>query len=363
MGLPMKVLQVITDRDRRGAQVFAMDLHDGLTDLGIEVGTVALTAGRHGDLLPIPALGPTRLSWSSIRNLRTRAQSHDVVVAHGSSTLPACALALAVTGVPFVYRQISDPRFWAASWPRRLRVAIMLRRAAKVVTLSPRTSEVVREHYRLQSTAITVIPNAVPGHGFRPPRAEERHRARAALGLPTDGDVVAYVGALVEEKGVDAVVRAAASLPEVSFLVVGDGPERSKLEHLADEVAPGRVTFTGSLPSALEALFAADVVALPSRGGDSMPAVLIEAGLCGVPVVTTPIGAIPELIIDGETGLIVPACDQELLTSALAGLVADPGQRGMLGDAAARRCREHFTIEATATTWRDLLAGVARRAI
>src|SRR5438270_5385375 len=124
---PLKVLQLITDRDRRGAQVFALNLAVGLRALGSTVETVALGPGAHGDLLPVRVLGTRRFGFRTLNELRRTARHYDVVVAHGSSTLPASALALIGANVPIVYRQISDPTFWASSWLRRLRVAAFLR--------------------------------------------------------------------------------------------------------------------------------------------------------------------------------------------------------------------------------------------
>src|SRR4051812_22391837 len=99
-GKLLKVLQLITDRDRRGAQVFALDLAAGLQALGATVDTVALAPGTHGDRLPVRALGARRLGFDTLKKLRSAALGYDVVVAHGSSTLPASALALIGTGLP-----------------------------------------------------------------------------------------------------------------------------------------------------------------------------------------------------------------------------------------------------------------------
>src|SRR5947208_34343 len=149
MRLDMRILQLITDRDRRGAQVFALDLADGLRGLGSTVETVALAPGTHGDLLPVRALGRRRLGFDTLRELRRTASRFDVVVAHGSSTLPASALALIGLPVPIAYRQISDPTFWAASLWRRLRVAAFLRRVQAVVALSAEASTTLTRHHWL----------------------------------------------------------------------------------------------------------------------------------------------------------------------------------------------------------------------
>ncbi len=353
---PLRILQLITDRDRRGAQVFALDLAAGLRGLGSIVETVALARGTHGDLLPVRALGPRRLGLLTLTELRRAARDYDVVVAHGSSTLPASAIALIGTGVPVVYRQISDPKFWAASWPRRLRVAAFLRRMNAVVALSADASATLKGRYWLRARpSVTVIPNAVPDERFRPPTPEERTESRALLGLPTGSSVILFIGALAPEKGVDLAITAAAGLHDDLLLVVGDGPQRLELEDMASRCLPRRSHFVGSLEDSRVAYWSADLLAFPSRGGDSMPAVLIEAGLCGLASVTTDVGAIGEVVEDGTTGLVFSPGHGDAISSAVAELMNDPARRLKMGAAAADRCSERFTIERTAPVWLNLL--------
>lgn len=354
----LRVLHVITDRDRRGAQVFAVDLAEGLRAIGVDNEVVALAHGRHGDLLDLEALGPSRRSLRTLRELRRRSRTVDVVVAHGSATLLACSLSLVGVGVPFVYRQISDPLHWAASWSRRVRVAVLLRRAEAVVTLSEAVADVFAAHYRLPRRTITVLPNAVPADHFAPPTPTERAEARDRFGAATDDVVALYIGALAVEKGVEDLLDAARSVPNVRVVVVGDGPERGRLEGRAAEVGPGRLVLTGPLTDPSPALRAADLLVLPSRGGDSMPAVLIEAGLSGLPAISTPVGAITEVVVDGETGLITPVADVRALAAALERLATDPEARERMGAAARRRCEEQFSIQGTAPEWKALLSSL-----
>jgi glycosyltransferase involved in cell wall biosynthesis len=357
----LRVLQVVTDRDRRGAQVFALDLAGGLRDLGAEVETVALAPGTHGDLLPIACLGKSRRSVKTMRALRRRARTFDVVIAHGSSTLVACAVGLVFRGTPFVYRQISDPLHWAATWQRRLRVAAFLRRAAGVVVLAPSAAAVFANHYRVSKSQLTVIPNSVPAESFAAATLQQRLDARRQYGIEPDLTVVACIGALAVEKGVDIAIEAVALRSDCQLLVVGDGPDRGRLAELVHRLnTDSRVRFVGAVDSALPALHAADIVVLPSRGGDSMPAVLIEAGLCSLPTITTPVGAITDVVRDGLTGLVVPIGDCAAFVDALAILIADPERRASLGEAAAVHCRARFTIEVTAPAWLAALEAATR---
>lgn len=351
-----RILQVITDTDRRGAQVFATDLGAELAARGHAVTTVALAPGARGGELPIPVLGERRLGLPTLAALRRAAAGHDIVLAHGSSTLPACAVALAGTRVPFVYRQISDSLFWAPDRRRRARVRTFLARATAVIALSPGQSEVLVTHFGVPGGRITVIPNGVPSASFPTITETDRATARAVLDIPHDAQVVLSISALVAEKGVDLVIDAVAGLddPDVHLLVAGDGPQRPALERQAARLGE-RVHLAGSLVDARSAYAAADVMVLASRGGDSMPATLVEAAFCEVPVIATPVGAITDVVVDGETGLVVPTDDVAALTAALGRVFGDPVEARALAVRARLRSMQRFEISAVAEQWERVL--------
>ena len=355
----MKVVQVVTDQNRRGAQVYATDLDVGLRALGIDVVTVALAPGDHDAKLDVEPLGPSRRSPATARALRKVCGDADVVVAHGSTTLPMSALSLAGMRCPVVYRQISDPLFWAATPLRRRRTALLLRRVSRVVTLSRGTATTVIDHFGLDPGRVTTIPNAVPGAAHTVATVAERGAARGRLGLPESAVVVLSIGALVPEKGTADVIDALEARDDVVLVVAGDGPERDALEARASAALGSRARFVGSIPDPVDLYRAADVVVLASRGGDSMPAVVIEAGLHGLPVVSCPVGAITDVVIDGRTGVIVPSGSVEALGRALADLADRPGRANELGAAARSFVEERFTIEGTAPMWSELLTEVA----
>jgi glycosyltransferase involved in cell wall biosynthesis len=353
---PLNILQLITDRDRRGAQVFALDLAVELRKLGATVETVALAPGTHGDLLPVRAMGSRRLGFRTLKELRRAAVGYDVVVAHGSSTLPASVLALTDHGLPLVYRQISDPEIWARSWPRRLRAAALLRRMSAVVALSQVTAKTLRRHYWLRARpAVTIIPNAVPAGRFRPPTPQERVEARRGFGVPGDSELILFVGALAPEKGVDLAIQASAELSAAFLVVVGDGPERPGLEALASRCMRDRCVFVGPVTDPQVAYWSADVLVFPSLS-EVMPAVLIEAGLCGLASVATDVGAVREVIDDGTTGLVVPKGDAQAIKSAISALINDRPRRLAMGAAAVERCSTRFTMSQVAPMWLELLS-------
>jgi glycosyltransferase involved in cell wall biosynthesis len=160
-----------------------------------------------------------------------------------------------------------------------------------------------------------------------------------------------YIGALVPEKGADVAVESISQLDDAHLLMVGDGPGRQDLERRAERVGAGRVHFAGVLTETLPAYAAADVVLLPSRGGDSMPATLIEAGFCGLPSIATPIGSITDIVLDQQTGVIVRADDVGDVRDAAERLRADPDLRELLGSAAREYCLQRFEIGVVAEMW------------
>jgi glycosyltransferase involved in cell wall biosynthesis len=331
-----------------------MDLGTAMSALGHDVETVALARGLQDSALEVDVLGTRRRSPSTLIALRRLMGTVDVTIAHGSATGLACALAGGGRR-PFAYRQISDTKFWASSWFRRQRVSRYLRRAQVVVALSEGAKSDLVGHLGLPRELIEVVPNAVPVGSFHAAPPAERATGREHVGLPVDAFVALYIGAFVPEKGADVAIEAVGQLDDVHLAMVGDGPDRKRLERLAERVGGGRVLFTGTLSDTLPAYSAADVVLLPSKGGDSMPATLIEAGLCGLPSIATPIGSIGDIVLDRQTGLIVRPDDVGDLRRAIEQLREDPLLRERLGAKARSHCLERFEIGVVAERWLAVL--------
>ncbi len=350
------VLHVISSTDRRGAELFALDLDAALLRRGWRSRVVALAPGAAGGL-QVEVLGPSVRSARTLHALRRAAREADVVIAHGSSTLPACALALLGTRVPFVYRNIGDPAFWASTPLRRARVRWFLGRAAIVVAVAQGAERQLTDRFGVGASRVRTIPNGAPGARNAPVDAEHRRAAREALGLAPGTAVVVVVSALSPEKDVALAIEGIGARPDFTLLVAGDGPERGALEELASERAPGRVRFLGSLPDPGPAYEAADVLLLPSRT-EGLPAVLIEAGLRALPAVVTDVGYVRDVVVDDETGVIVPAGDVDAIA---AGLDRALEHRDAFGRAGRDRCLRRFEIEPVADRWIGVLDAVSAR--
>ncbi len=184
------------------------------------------------------------------------------------------------------------------------------------------------------------------GRTAAPPGA--RADVRAALGLPPDGFVVAWLGRMTEIKRADILLRAFAHLRrsgvEASLVLVGDGPLRADLEQLADELGiAGDCRFLGYLAEVGPIYAAADAAVLTSAN-EGTPVSIIEAQAAGLPAVSTDVGGVSDVVVEGETGFLVPAEDVEAIAERLAELARDPELRRSMGDAGRRHVAGRYSV-------------------
>jgi glycosyltransferase involved in cell wall biosynthesis len=189
--------------------------------------------------------------------------------------------------------------------------------------------------------------------------ADYEGRAERPAGGPLR---IVCVGRLVPEKGqavlVDALARVRQAGHDVECTFVGEGRSRARLEDaVAARGVRDAVTFTGALDrdAVRERYLAADAFCLPSFA-EGLPVVLMEAMAAGLPVVTTPIAGVPELVEDGRNGLLVAPGRADRLADALAALAADPDLRQRLGAQARETVRRDFNLATIGPALRDLFA-------
>jgi glycosyltransferase involved in cell wall biosynthesis len=221
-----------------------------------------------------------------------------------------------------------------------------------VVAVSRKTPE----QYNLSCNhpGLSVIHNGVdmpePGH--------DRGRIRRELGL--EGRPVGIIVARMDHlKGHDVLLRSLALLEQrkvpLTFLIAGDGPERERLESLAQSLGlgPDRVRFLGFRSDVPDLLRASDFFVLPSLT-EGLPLSVLEAMSHRLPVVVTPVGGVPELVNDREQGLWVPVSDPAALAEAMATLARDEAGRNRLGMAAYQHALDHFSFEKMLREYEDL---------
>lgn len=160
------------------------------------------------------------------------------------------------------------------------------------------------------------------------------------------GEYALFVGRLSFEKGLWTLLAAAAELPQLAFRIVGSGPEEEALRSAVAERRLGNVTFDGQrTPEELREIYrGALCVVMPSEWPENAPMVIYEAFASGKPLVGTELGGIPELVRDGQDGLVVPAADAGALSRALARLASSPGQVAEMGERAREKAERSYDL-------------------
>ena len=296
-------------------------------------------AARFGVQAVALPIGRKRLA--GVRALRAYLGSErfDVLNCHSSTDSWLAAIACAtLRDRPVLVRT----RHISASVPRNAATRWLYGRAERIVTTGERLRLQVVAETGARETRVISIPTGIDLERFAPGDA---HAARASLGLAGDAPVVGIVATLRSWKGHRYLLQAVATMDrrDVVLLVVGDGPQRSALEALASELGLAeRVRFAGNQGDVAPWMRAMDVFCLPSYANEGVPQALMQAMACALPVITTPVGSIGEIVADGESGVMVSPQDAVALRSALEALLDDPARRQALAARARQVARERF---------------------
>ncbi len=373
-----RILHLIHSPQRRGAEVFAAQLATRLEAEGRFQNGVCSLYPQGDASLPLDGLAVFKLNGgrgmtsrlgmdprvvSRLSGVLRRFRPH-VVMAHGSDTLKYAAVArLFHHRIPTIYRNIGLASSWATS-PMKVRLnRLLLSQVNAVVSVSRFTMEDFIRLYRFPTERITFIPNGVDVAPFTAADpAAVRRQVRLELGINPQALVLISVGNLSAEKGHSDILPMLAqtqpNLGGAQLVLVGDGPLRGPLEQRAGELGVAqRLRLLGRRDDVPRLLAAADLFVLPSRT-EGMPAVLIEAGLAGLPAVAFDVGGVGEVVADGVTGLLAPPGDRAGFQQALAALAGDPRRRAAMGQAARKRCGELFDMRKVAEAYDDLLVGL-----
>lgn len=341
---------------------------------GIEVVTTAASApaARDYPLHWASRSSPTRHVRAALL-VRERARHADVVYA--TSMIRRAALGARLARKPLVAKLVSDEVFERATRSGRFEGTLdefqrsggvraralratrdtALRSARHVFCPSAYLRDVALG-WGLEPERVSVLPNPAPAV----PPLPDREELRAELGL--EGPTLAFVGRLVPQKALAVGLDALAEVPDVSLAIAGDGPDRAALERRAGELGlAGRVRFLGSVPrdTVLRLFRAADAALLPSAW-ENFPHTVVEALAVGCPVIASAVGGVPEVVGDGENGLLVPPRDARALAAAIGRFFGDAELRERLSAAAPGSVAGH-TEEAVFTRIESELEKAARR--
>jgi len=349
------VLHVIPNPVARGAQREARAIADQLDEPGVRAHRVlSLFDGPPGVRVDSslgctadPAAGGYHpLVIPKLRAALDRADP-EVVVAHGGDPLKYVVPAMLGRRRPLVYYAIGT---YAGARDRRLQVRLWRTLATRVDAVAaegPETALDCTDLLGVPAERVTMVPNGRDPSVFAPGPAGAR-RARLTI---------AFVGALTAGKRPDRFVEVVAALraggQEFDALLVGDGPLWSQL---AEPAAAAGVELLGSRSDIADLLRGTDIFVFPSRpAGEGLPGVLIEAGLCEVPVVATDVPGVRTIVEHGTTGVVVGEEDLAGMVSATGRLLDEAALRESMGQAARVRCEKLFSLEAVGSAWLDVL--------
>src|SRR3954466_15620797 len=210
--------------------------------------------------------------------------------------------------------------------------------------------------------AVTVHEGIDLGHVDAAPPAD----LHADLWLPHNSPIVGNVAALVPHKGQRHLIEAAAmviqKVPDARFVIAGEGELRLSLERqIKEHHLEKHVFLPGFRPDILSVHKAFDIFVMSSVT-EGLGTSLLDAMACGKPIVATTAGGMPEVVADGDTGILVPPRDDAALAAAIVKMLKDPALRGAMGEAGMRRVREHFSAERMVQDTLDVYRRVAMHA-
>jgi glycosyltransferase involved in cell wall biosynthesis len=307
----------------------------------------------------VEALPIARKNLRGLLALRRWLMHHpvDVLNTHSSTDTWLAALACqTLRHAPALVRT----RHISAPVPRNLSTRWLYGKASRhIVTTGKSLRQDLIEVIGLPGERVTSVPTGIDPQRFFP---GDRAQARTTLGLATDGHYIGIVATLRSWKGhgylLDAFAQCAAK--DWTLLVIGDGPQRENMQRKIQELGlDGRARMVGHQDHPENWLRALDIFCLPSYANEGVPQALMQAMLTGLPIVTTPVGAILDAVSADETALIVPPQNADALAEALTTLMSDPARAQAMGHRAQEVALQRFSRNTMLQRMEEIFRGAA----
>jgi glycosyltransferase involved in cell wall biosynthesis len=364
----LNVLQLIPTLDRSGAEKQMVMLAKGLPRdrFRVEVATLTRLGAFEAELkaagIPVTAIGKRfKLDPFALVRLTQflKARRFDVVQTwiFAANTYGRVAARLAAVPVVVVAEMAVD------LWKGRSEKFVDRRLATWCDRLVGNSHAVV-DFYRTLGVPDDRLAMIYSGTEAEEIPAVDPRAIRAELGFEAEAPLVLFVGRLAEQKRVDDLLKAIDLLqhvqPNLRTVIVGEGPLRDRLEETASAFQlDGRVRFLGHRDDVPRLMAAADVVVLPSAY-EGLPNVVLEAMHFRKPVVATAAPGTTEVVVDNETGMLVPVGNVMLLARSIRDLVRNPELASRLGEAGRARVEAHFRADAMVAQFAELYENLAR---
>ena len=364
----LKVLQLIPTLDRSGAEKQMVLLAKGLPKDRFQVEVATLT--RMGPLkaeldeagIPVTAIGKRHKvdPFALYRLVRLmKARKFDVVQTWIFAANTYGRVAARQAGVPVVVVAEMAVDLWKGKSER-----FFDQRLAGWCDRVVGNSYAVRDFYRGLGVPDDRLEMIYSGIENEAPATVDPAAVRREFGFREDAPLVLFAGRLAEQKRVDDLVKALDLLqhiqPDVRTIIAGDGPLRESLQELAASYAlTERLRFVGHREDVPRLMYACDLVVLPSSY-EGLPNLILEAMRHSKPVVATAAPGTTEVVVDGETGLLVPVGNPQLLAKAMREILRDRALAARLGAAGKARLKTDFRLDTMIKEFGDLYERLAR---
>ncbi|MDR3619603.1 MAG: glycosyltransferase [Paludisphaera borealis] len=363
----LKVLQLIPTLDRSGAEKQMVLLAKGLPRDRFQVEAAALT--RSGPLeaelaeagVPVATIGKRfKVDPFALGRLTRfmKAGKFDVVQTWIFAANTYGRIAARRAKVPVVVTTEMAVDLWKGKIERAVD-----RRLATWCDRLVGNSRAVVDFYRGLGVPDDRLEMIYSGIADEPAPTVDRAAVLAELGFPADSILVLFAGRLAAQKRVGDLLKTLDLLqhiqPNLRTAIAGDGPLRAELETTAGHYdLVDKVRFLGHRDDVPRLMAAADLVALPSEY-EGLPNVILEAMNLGKPVVATAAPGTTEVVVDGETGVLVPINDAPKMARAVRDLIRNPDQARAMGEAGRARVRAEFRADAMVAQFADLYERLA----
>jgi glycosyltransferase involved in cell wall biosynthesis len=308
------------------------------------------------------------LDWREIWHLSSilRRERIDIVHCHMAIASFCAAPTARLSGVPTVIETTHGREIWREN--KTIKGSYWFDRQIgrlidRFIAVSDAVSRHLLENKRMPAHKVTVIRNGRDLSQFRPATRRQGAAARAAFGL-TDEPTIVMIARFSVEKGhallIDALRLIAARWPRLAVVLAGDGPLEEEIKAQCERYGLGdNVRFLGYRSDTEKLLAAADVVALPSKV-EGLPLVAVEALAAARPLVATAVGGTPEVVVNGETGILVPPDDPAAFGKALDMLLSEPELRTRLGACGRKLAEKCFDVRTQIRRTVDLYRELSR---
>ena len=227
-----------------------------------------------------------------------------------------------------------------------------------IVTTGEKLRQTLHKENGLSLNKMKSIPTGIDEHRFKP--AEDKASSKKAVGMPADKTIIGILATIRTWKGHEYLLDAVAQLERNDFhlLIIGDGPHRPALEAKIEALGiSDKVSMVGNQDNVVPWLQALDLFTLPSYGNEGVPQGIMQAMLCSLPIISTDVGSILEVVHHEKNGYIVGTKDSESLHNAIQLLLDDPEKRAQFG----QYSLNHALANCTMTTMIDQMEAIFKQ--